>query len=69
MSNKAWNMLREQFRPDDKGRFKTVEAMEVAKQLAEENEGLRKIIEAYCEDEDYIPRRVADLYERYVSDE
>ena len=36
MSNKAWDMLRSQFKPDGKGRFKTLQAMHVAKQLAEE---------------------------------
>ncbi len=29
-------MLREQFKPDDKGRFKTLHAMEIAKQLEQE---------------------------------
>lgn len=31
-----------------------------------ENEALRKIIEAYCEDEGYIPSRIADLYKKFV---
>lgn len=41
MTNRAWNMLREQFKPDSKGRFKTIDAMSIAKQLAEENEKLQ----------------------------
>jgi hypothetical protein len=47
MNNKAWDMLRSQFKPDGKGRFKTLQAMHVAKQLAEENEILRNIIRDY----------------------
>ena len=39
--NRAWVMLREQFKPDSKGRFKTLDAMSIAKQLAEENEKLQ----------------------------
>jgi hypothetical protein len=39
---KAWNMLREQFKPDGKGRFKTTDAMLVAKQLEKEVERLQK---------------------------
>ena len=39
---KAWDLLREQFRPDGKGRYKTVDAMKVAKQLEEEVERLKK---------------------------
>ncbi len=31
-----------------------------------ENEALRKIIEAYCEDEGYIPSRIANLYKKFV---
>mgnify|MGYP003351258979 CR=1 FL=1 len=33
---KAWDLLREQFKPDGKGRFKTVDAMKIAKQLEQE---------------------------------
>ena len=33
---KAWDLLREQFEPDGKGRYKTMDAMKVAKQLEEE---------------------------------
>ena len=33
---KAWDLLREQFKPDGKGRYKTLDAMKIAKQLAEE---------------------------------
>ena len=33
---KAWDLLREQFKPDGKGRYKTTDAMKVAKQLEEE---------------------------------
>lgn len=39
---KAWDMLREQFKPDGKGRFKTTDAMLVAKQLEKEVERLQK---------------------------
>ena len=39
---KAWDLLREQFKPDGKGRYKTVDAMKVAKQLEEEVERLQK---------------------------
>lgn len=42
MSNRAWDMLREQFKPDRKGRFKTIHAISIAKQLANENEQLQK---------------------------
>jgi hypothetical protein len=65
MTNKAWDMLREQFTPDGKGRFKTTDAMEIAKQLAEENESLHKIIDAYAEGEGYIPLNVLDLWNQY----
>jgi hypothetical protein len=41
MHNRAWDMLREQFKPDAKGRFKTLDAMSIAKQLAEEVEKLQ----------------------------
>ena len=41
MTNRAWEMLRQQFKPDSKGRFKTLDAMAIAKQLAEENEELQ----------------------------
>ena len=41
MTNRAWDMLRQQFKPDGKGRFKTLDAMSIAKQLAEENEKLQ----------------------------
>ena len=41
MNNRAWDMLREQFEPDGKGRYKTIDAMAIAKQLAEENEKLQ----------------------------
>ena len=44
MSNRAWDMLRAQFRPDGKGRFKTADVMQIAKQLAEELEVVEKII-------------------------
>ena len=33
---KAWDLLRSQFKPDGKGRYKTVDAMKVAEQLEEE---------------------------------
>jgi hypothetical protein len=39
---KEWDMLREQFKPDGKGRFKTTDAMLVAKQLEKEVERLQK---------------------------
>ena len=39
---KAWDLLREQFKPDGKGRYKTTDAMKVAKQLEEEVERLQK---------------------------
>ena len=39
--NRVWVMLREQFKPDSKGRFKTLDAISIAKQLAEENEKLQ----------------------------
>ena len=39
---KAWDLLREQFVPDGKGRYKTVHAMKVAKHLEEEVERLKK---------------------------
>jgi hypothetical protein len=38
--NKAWNYLRENFKPDVKGRYKTVHAMEVAKYFSNENDRL-----------------------------
>lgn len=41
MTNRAWEMLRQQFKPDSKGRFKTLDAMAIAKQLAEENKKLQ----------------------------
>lgn len=65
MNNRVWNMLRSKFKPDGKGRFKTLDAMKVADLLAEENEALHKIIDAYAEDEGYIPKRVSDLWNRY----
>ena len=65
MNNRAWNMLRSQFKPDGKGRFKTTDAMTIAKQLVEENDALHKIIDAYEEDESYIPKRVYDLWDKY----
>ena len=66
MNNRAWNMLRSQFKPDGKGRFKTTDAMTIAKQLVEENDALHKIIDAYEEDESYIPKRVYDLSTKKV---
>ena len=33
---KAWDLLREQFKPDGKGRYKTLDAMKIAKQLEQE---------------------------------
>ena len=39
---KAWDLLRSQFKPDGKGRYKTVDAMRVAKQLEEEVDRLKK---------------------------
>jgi len=38
--NKAWDYLRANFKPDSKGRHKTVHAMEVAKHFANENDKL-----------------------------
>jgi hypothetical protein len=38
--NKAWDYLRANFKPDGKGRHKTVHAMEVAKHFASENDRL-----------------------------
>lgn len=45
MSDPAWDMLRKMAKPDKKGRFKTLDAMKVAKVLYKENEGLREIID------------------------
>lgn len=39
---KAWSLLQEQFTPDGKGRYKTLDAMKVAKQLEEEIERLQR---------------------------
>ena len=39
---KAWDLLREQFKPDGKGRYKTTDAMKVAKQLEKEVERLQR---------------------------
>ena len=39
---KAWDLLRTQFKPDGKGRYKTMDAMKVAKQLEEEVERLQR---------------------------
>jgi hypothetical protein len=39
---KAWDLLRSQFKPDGKGRYKTTDAMLVAKQLEKEVERLQK---------------------------
>ena len=38
--NRAWDYLRANFKPDGKGRHKTVQAMEVAKHFANENDKL-----------------------------
>ena len=42
-----WDRLREQFKPDGKGRFKTVDAMKIAVQIDNERLGLKQQIEAY----------------------
>jgi hypothetical protein len=41
MSDPAWNMLRDNYIPDSKGRYKTVHAMGVAKHFAKETERLK----------------------------
>lgn len=38
----AWDRLREQFKPDGKGRFKTVDAMKIAVQIDNERIQLTK---------------------------
>jgi hypothetical protein len=42
-----WDRLREQFKPDGKGRFKTADAMKVAIQIDDERRLLVKEIQAY----------------------
>jgi hypothetical protein len=49
-----WDRLKEQFKPDSKGRFKTTDAMKIAVQIDNERiqlekkvQGLNKEIEAY----------------------
>lgn len=39
---KAWDLLRNNYKADGKGRYKTVDAMKVAKQLEREIERLKK---------------------------
>ena len=38
----AWDRLREQFKPDGKGRFKSVDAMKIATQIDQERVQLIK---------------------------
>lgn len=38
----AWDRLKEQFKPDGKGRYKTVDAMKIAVQIDEERIALQK---------------------------
>ena len=49
MNNKtelsAWDRLREQFKPDSKGRFKTVDAMKIAVQIDNERLALKQQLE------------------------
>jgi hypothetical protein len=45
MGDPAWNMLRDNYTPDSKGRYKTLDAMEVAKHFAEETKRLKGYIE------------------------
>ena len=40
-----WDRLRSQFKPDGKGRYKTLDAMKVAKQIDEERLELKKLLE------------------------
>jgi hypothetical protein len=46
MANVAWDMLRQNYKPDGKGRYNTVDAMKVASQLADEVERLKIELEA-----------------------
>jgi hypothetical protein len=41
----AWDRLRAQFKPDGKGRFKTLDAMKIAKQIDEERIQLKTELE------------------------
>ena len=49
MNNKtelsAWDRLRKQFKPDGKGRFKTVDAMKIAVQIDNERLALKQQLE------------------------
>lgn len=45
MTNKAWDMLREKYKPDGKGRYKTVDAMKVATYFEQECSRLRLELE------------------------
>jgi len=40
-----WDRLRAQFKPDSKGRFKTLDAMEIAKQIDKERIQLAQELE------------------------
>ena len=46
MVNSAWDMLRAMASPDKKGRYKTSDAMRVAKVLYAENQELKRNVEA-----------------------
>ena len=61
--NKAWDYLRANFKPDAKGRHKTVHAMEVAKHFANENDrlisgpgGIMEMKQTIADKEDEIAR-------------
>ena len=45
MSSKAWDMLRENYKADAKGRHKTADAMKVAVHFEKENDQLRAELE------------------------
>lgn len=55
MINPAWDMLKNNYKPDDKGRYKTLDAMEVAKHFAKETERLKEI----CNNQAMILRRLS----------
>lgn len=45
--SKAWKILRQNFKSDGKGRFKTVDAMKVAKMFEDENERLKYVLKQW----------------------
>jgi hypothetical protein len=54
----AWDRLRDQFKPDSKGRFKTADAMKIAQQIDNE----RKVLELQLK----TARQELDAYKNHL---